>query len=56
MLKYYITVLFQEFTRTLKQFFFTYLGQNQKKLKKKKKSETCIPVWFEQLKELNHFF
>ena len=39
MLKYYITVLFQEFTRTLKQFFFTYLGQNQKKLKKKKKSQ-----------------
>ena len=41
--KYCITVLFQQFSKTLNQFF--YLSSGNENL------ETCIPVWFENLKE-----
>ena len=41
--KYYITVLFRQFRKTVNQFF--YLSSVNEKL------ETCMPVWSEQLKE-----
>ena len=39
MLKYYITVLFRQFTKTLNQYF--YLSNANENM------ETCIPLWFE---------
>ena len=48
MLQYYITVSFRQFTETLISCF--YLSAENKNL------ETCIPVWFEQLKELKQFW
>ena len=46
MLKYYITFLFRQFTKTLNRFFH---------LRRQKNLETCMPVRFEQFKELKHF-
>ena len=48
MLKYYITVSFRQFTKTLNQFF--YLSSANKN------EETCTHVWFEQLKKLKSFW
>ena len=39
MLKYYITILLQQFMKTLNQFFYLSSG--------KENLETCISVWFE---------
>ena len=47
MLKYYITVLFRQFTKTINQSF--YLSSASENLK------TCIRVWYEKLKELKQF-
>ena len=46
--KMFITFLFQQFTKTLNRIF--YLKRTNENL------ETCLPVWFEQLKELKHFW
>ena len=48
MLKYYITFSFQQFTKTLNQFF--YLSSAIENF------GTGIQVWFEQLKELKQFW
>ena len=48
MLKYYITVLFLQFTKTLIQFFCLSSGH--------KNFETCMQVWLEWLKELKQFW
>ena len=43
MLKYYITILFWQFTKTLNQFYsLSWANKN---------SEICMPVWFEQLNQ-----
>ena len=47
MLKYFVTISFRQFTKTLNQFF--YLSNANENL------DTCIQVWFEQLKELQQF-
>ena len=47
MLKYYITVSFRQFTKTINQFF--YLSRANKNL------EICMPVLFVQLNESKHF-
>ena len=44
MLKYYITVWFRQFVKTLNQFFYLHSA--------KENVESCIQVSFEQLKEL----
>ena len=43
MRKYYITVLFRQFTKTSNQLFYI-SGANENK-------ETCMPPWFEQLEK-----
>ena len=48
MLKYYITVSFRQYTKTLNQFF--YLSSENENL------ETCVHGWFEQLKESKQFW
>ena len=46
MLKYYITVSFRQFPKTLNQFYVPSANKNL---------ETGILVWFEQLKEIKQF-
>ena len=48
MLKYYITVSRQQFSKTSNQLF--YLSTANENL------ETCMQVWFEQFKELKQFW
>ena len=48
MLKYYITVSYRQFTKTLNIFF--YLSSANENL------ETYVKVWFEQLKESKQFW